>query len=255
MINRRHPIYIVRNHYTSKEGFQVDQCNLCQATPNIPYRLGDMISQNDSRNLDLKETVDNYPNSIVAEYDSRSDKSNNYELLTDIVKKRASKIPTNSLSKILDTCVIHLRTGDVIDHIVDAGHSPEDLVNQKISMNGHHWGFYTPCISDIIEGIDKVAHSKDILLISGTHKYCNKENSCKYVRLIASRLRENDYNVSLRMGEDPDEDYVMMCLAKSFIASGGNYSSSIMKVRELLGSGPSYSTRDKSLSLSIEPGS
>ena len=243
MTNRRHPFEVVSEHYAIREGFRLDRCNLCQERREFPYRLGDMIVNKEYRAIDLGPTVDNYPGSIVAEYASRTDKSENYEVLADIVKKRGS-----NLLKDLDTCVLHLRVGDVIDSVIDAGHSIEEIVKERISTNGLHWGHYTPSLSDILEGLDKISDTKDVTIVAGTHLTCNKDNSCKYIEAIEEGLRENGYKVSLRLGEKPDDDYVLMCLARNFVSSGGNYSLSIIKIREILESGASYNTRDKKTS-------
>ena len=122
-----------------------------------------------------------------------------------------------------------------------------EIARRRISTNGRHWGNYTPSLGDILEGLKKISDAKDVTIIAGTHLACNKRNSCQYIDLIESGLRENGYKVTFRLGRDPDEDYILMCLARHFVSSGGNYSLSILKVREILGSGSSYNTRDKKI--------
>ena len=48
---------------------------------------------------------------------------------------------------------------------------------------------------------------------------------------VKQHLEKNGYKVSMRLGGDPDEDFIFMCLADNFISSGGMYSTQIYNTR------------------------
>ena len=242
MTDRVHPFIAILKSYATKENFELSDCKLCQKRAQFPYRLGDMISIDESRAADLARTVSEFPDSIVAEYANRTSKSCDYEVLADIVRKRGQGLELDT-----NICVVNLRVGDVIDAVVDTGHEPEDISRKRLSSNGKRWGNYTPPFDDIIEGLRKISAPESVTIIAGTHSECNQQNSCRYIQSIERMLRDNGYKVSLRLGNDADVDYVLMCLASGFVSSGGTYSRSILRIRGILGTGKSYDTRDQKI--------
>jgi len=178
----------------------------------------------------IKYHLKNFPNSIVSEYITNTQDANNYDILKDIVKRRSlviDDIPTKN------TCVIHLRVGDVINSLHE---SVSEIVRQPARdfLKRH----YTLCFDELKEGVEKIPPVNNIVLVAGMHNDCPTAKSCDYVATIKHMLEKDGYSVTTRLGGDADDDFVFMCMAPSFIASGGQYSDRIANTRVALQSGP-----------------
>lgn len=189
-----------------------------------PYRLGDCVSGS-SRRSGGKHPVGyhlhKYKYSIAAEYMRKTGKNNQYDILYDIVKKR-----TKIRHKLYDNYInIHLRTGDVF-----ADKENEKKFTKNIS-------YYEKTIKYIKNNIN----NKNVLIISGWHvirptDWDNwKDKSLEHIELIKKLFGKNGYNVTTRLNEDADEDFIIMSNSKYFVQSGGGYSKLIGKMVELNG--------------------
>ena len=193
------------------------------------YRLGDMVKYTSMR--DGKRGKDwhirTYPKSIAAEYLRRTT-GEDLDVLTNVVTEK-------SHGKKMEGIAIHLRVGDVIEH---SASSEEDFASRPTYF--HHSGNrdqYTPCWSNIKKCLEKIETSqKDVTIFAAAHT--NEKNfskSCRYISIIQNRLEKNGYNVTRRLGGNPDEDFILMTTAPYFIQSGGGYSQLIRQVRKKLG--------------------
>ena len=195
------------------------------------YRLGDMFrfskAANDIRwgfNYHKKE----FPNSIATQYLSASNgtDSKNFSLLLNIVKNRSFNIDFKKEYNVSfeDTIIVHLRTGDVIDY-------DKKSVNQ-ILMNKKNL-YYRPMVYyvNILEKLKTYNYLKKVLFITGYHQGNNHTKSIMYIIKIIKLFELNGYkNIKLRVNENPDIDFLIMCNSKYFIRSGGGFSKIITKL-------------------------
>jgi hypothetical protein len=206
------------------------------------YRLGDVVRFGTNK-LDKLLLSLCYNNSIAHEYMQLTNKNNDFKTLKQIVKKRKNVLPNN----IKNIATIHIRIGDIIEcdtHSVD-----EMLENQILSKQNKK------CIYHITEKEKYVKPSsyyknikfpknlKEIYIIAGSHKiFLNYNKSLKYIYKVQKIIQKNINNtyskdkipVNLKLGDNPDEDFLWMIYSKFNISSGGGYSKIIENVREYL---------------------
>ena len=179
-----------------------------------------------------KYHLKHFPNSIVAEYFSLTDKKNDNAVLADIVKRRNRKrnLPKN-------TCVIHLRIGDVINNTKA---SIVELVSLStdsgLTEMEKYYRSYIKSFAQIKKEIKTTWNNQvnNIIIVAGSHVDCNQTKSCNYLSVIKKLLETEGYTVTMRLGGDADEDFIFMCMAPYFIGSGGGYSKLITEVRKKL---------------------
>jgi len=195
------------------------------------YRLGDMIL-NEWRWKEGGEDyhLENFPDSIASEYMRKSQTQRNYDVLFQIVEQRSidADIPED------DTLVVHLRTGDVIE---EPRHTVDDILTYYTYYNDKPWSQYTPPLryfTQKIEGLDPEINK--VVLVTGSHIDIPTPKSCQYIAAIQKFFEQNGFTVELRIGGDPDQDFIYMCNAKFFIPSKGGYSTLISTIAEMLGS-------------------
>ena len=201
-----------------------DSCQLYRPSKYV-YRLGDMtrLSSEQKKKEGADYHLKHFPNSIVSEYLRRTQEIDNYDILSDIVMKRSKKISIPEKN----TVVLHLRVGDVIEM---SKHNVNTFLT-KPTLGGIHKIHYTPSISQIMEALAKFSDINTIIIVAGSHINCDTTKSCLYLAGVRKHLEKNGYKVSMRLGGDPDEDFIFMCLAHNFISSGGMYSTQIYNTR------------------------
>ena len=76
----------------------------------------------------------------------------------------------------------------------------------------------------------------NIILFCGLHNRHSMQESLLYVQEASSILEKKGFNVILRCGNSPDDDFVLMCKANYFItaSNAGGYSELISDVRKQL---------------------
>ena len=189
------------------------------------YRLGDAVKQKSTRE-NVLYTPKKYKYSIAAEYmnkNTNKDYKFNIDLLNNIVKKR-----TKIRHKMYDNYInIHVRSGDVM---------------QKKYKNTRYVK-YLPYYDKIIKYLKKNnINNKNVLIISGWHmkqiidgmEQLNTK-SLKHINNIKKLFEKNGYNVTIRLNEDPDEDFIIMSNSKYFVQSDGGYSILIGEMVKLNG--------------------
>ena len=207
--------------------------NTCDLrTKNSGYRIGDMIKDSDSQRDKYKGKewhIRTYPKSIVTDYFSMTSDIENVEVLVSIVKKKSEQLSA------IQGCALHLRVGDVMegsDYSVS-----EFLVQPRLTYPNKLWSQYVTCWRMIENCLNHHVQSRSITIFAGAHHppMSDFPKSCQYINTIQYLLEQKGYKVSRRLGEDADEDFVLMATAPYFIQSGGGYSRLITSVRKRLG--------------------
>lgn len=232
----------VFSRLTTKEGIRrknAYKCSLYRPSKYV-YRLGDMVGNLGQRKLAGGKSyhLKHFPKSIASAYLMETNENTDYKTLSSIILKRVepNDIPLDN------TCVIHLRVGDVINM---AKESAKEIAAKSVYIGNESWSNYTPCISQIRDGLQKLPKVSKIVIVAGSHKDVKLRKSCKYLSIIKRKLEKDGYKVNMRLGGDPDKDFIFMCMAPNFIASGGAYSKLIVNTRKVLETGPSYETLKK----------
>ena len=194
------------------------------------YRLGDMFWSEDQRSKKdgYRRHTRDFPESIAVEYMNKQ--SANYELMIQIVNERTRNhselIPNNH------TVVIHLRTGDVID-------MNEHTVDEFLKLRNLTYWEYTRPLS-FYDNIFNEIKSQNItfdhvMIITGFHKQIDHKKSVLYIEHTVNHIERMGYNVTLRINQNPDDDFMIMCSSKYFIKSGGGFSRMIGNIVLLKG--------------------
>jgi len=196
---------------------------------NKMYRLGDMVATiHRFRESGEKYHLKSFPDSIASEYMNKTKHIMKYNILADIVKERSNN--TNDLPNDKDL-VVHLRIGDVVEENVS------DLSEIITTYSYNDIYNYTCPIRNIQDKISKSKQKFDkIILVAGSHKDMLTPKSCKYVDVIKKYFENNGYTVELRLGKNPDNDFIFMTNSKYFIPScSGNYTLLVKKIVKILG--------------------
>lgn len=210
---------------------------------NLPYyRLGDMIKWKNQRGrktlytsfLHHKEYhLKNFPNTIASEYMRRTDDESNYEILNNIILN--TKLKNSSLYIQQNSCLVHLRVGDVIE---DSEFTVSQLLEKpRKYFNGKTKHNYVKSRSYYLENIEKLKELgvKDVTIIAGSHIDINLTKSWKYITEIEKLFKNNDFNVMLYTGNHPDDDLILSSRVKYFVKSGGGYSIILSEINRLNG--------------------
>jgi hypothetical protein len=196
------------------------------------YRIGDIVTKytyDDSRQYH----IDNFPDTIATEYIRRNTSSfiiKNYSSLYEIINTRTSSISPPSPT----TYVIHIRVGDVIDN---RSNSVIELLSTRENIWDNYLNFlflrYTKPLSFYKNKIEmiKPLGITTIVLVAGSHiKSCYKKSTL-FINCIKSYIeQESGLTVSLKLGQNPDEDIMYMSKARFFTPSGGGFSLLIKKL-------------------------
>ena len=175
----------------------------------------------------------NFPNTIASEYMRRTDDESNYEILNNIILN--TKLKNSSLYIQQNSCLVHLRVGDVIENseftVSQLLEKPRKYFNGKTKHN------YVKSRSYYLENIEKLKDLdvKDVTIIAGSHIDINLTKSWKYITEIEKLFKSNDFNVMLYTGNHPDDDLILSSRVKYFVKSGGGYSIIISEINRLNG--------------------
>jgi hypothetical protein len=211
----------------------VENCSLYNFTMD-KYRLGDMVrgilwgekdGTTDFDKYGREWHIKTYPDSIVAEYFKRTNKKNNINIVRDIIIDKLQFIsPIKGIA-------IHLRTGDVIEE--DSHTIAEFLASPIYYRPGKIWSQYVSCWPMLKKSLDNIPkNTNDITIFASSHINKNTKKSCLYLDIIKNLLIQNGYNVTMRLGQNPDEDIILMSTSPYFIQSGGGYSRVIKDIRK-----------------------
>ena len=182
------------------------------------YRLGDVIKgyfyyTNDKKYLENLKDV--YPNSIAYEFYLRTNGIPNNNILFEIIDIRSKY-----LNKV--NCVLHLRLGDVVNNAKNPSELPIRWQKSK-GMYNYEYNVYAKLINYI-----KINYNvNELTLIAGAHRNLNLDSSLEFLNRIKNLLIMHDIVVNVRIGNNPDDDFLIMCNAKMFCKAGGGFSRTI----------------------------
>ena len=177
------------------------------------------------------------------------------DLLYKLVKARAVTMPKEELPS-PNTLVIHLRLGDVVD---EARNSVQELLfeqqyfydttkesNRPIPIV-EKWNAYVKPMSYFSDMLNDNLISKNnfskVVIMGAAHKgQLYKGNlttalkSCQYSNAIRSFLERSlsDTEVTLRLGQIPDDDMIFSSQAAGFISSGGGFSNVMQTLQRMV---------------------
>ena len=195
------------------------------------YRLGDCISF-------CKCFADRFPDTFAAQYMQGGCSPDNYTRIMDILKgkEEQGRFSDNYQCPDGSSLVVHLRLGDKVEkayfqilkrldnnpqstyyRFLDGGWS-DKLANKARS---HIKG-----LPEII-GAARTTNSSTIHIVSGSHyPYAGKSGHMSYVYLqcLKRAFEAEGYDVKLRIGGNPDEDFFFMTCARAIVVSGGGFS-------------------------------
>ena len=191
------------------------------------YRLGDIYNGNggdDAENYIIKNK-DKFKNTIGYKYIiNRKKKLNDIETLNNIIKNHCNINFNND-------CVMHIRTGDVLEN------ETKEKINERWNSNKienenvipsprshimyiHNKKYY---LSKIIKL--KKLNINRVTIISGSHyKLNNFKNSSYFIDLVKELFQKNSFNVKLKLARNPDDDLCLIYNSKYFIPGKGGYS-------------------------------
>tara|TARA_Y100000991_G_scaffold186658_1_gene151316 strand:+ start:228 stop:1019 length:792 start_codon:yes stop_codon:yes gene_type:complete len=184
------------------------------------YRLGDVVKgfffyTNDKKYLENLKIL--YPDSIGCDFYQKTNGAPNNEILFNIIQTRSQYVNKTN-------CVLHLRLGDVVND----GDNPDELPlrwQNQSSKGNYNYDYYT--YEKLINYIKKNYNVDELTLIAGAHRDLNLDNSLTFLNKIKNLLISNGIKVNIRIGNNPDDDFLIMCNANIFCRAGGGFSNII----------------------------
>jgi hypothetical protein len=127
---------------------------------------------------------------------------------------------------------MHLRVGDVVD-------GSHDSVESMLATPNHFLSFahakttqnrYVSTLSDAWDILQQ-DNGKNVTLVAGEHcpeeHECSLVKSCQYTWALAFFLQKRGYTVDVRVGHDPDSDFLFLASSAWFVPTGGGFSNLI----------------------------
>ena len=179
------------------------------------YRLGDMVRSKEMRDMECGKKLHYklYPDSLASQYMREANKSNDFNLLINIVKKHPLDLKPEK-----DEVAVHLRVGDIID---DSEYTVKELLEKRRPFSNGN--FYVKPLSFYEKHLTQI-QAKKIVIVAGGCKAQDFTKSKVYIEKIKTLFEESGFNVRTRLGYSPDDDFVYMCRSNLFIQSGGGFS-------------------------------
>ena len=172
--------------------------------------------------------LEHFPDSIATRYMEKTNSILQYSILQECIMENIYKE-----KPLQDYYIIHLRTGDVIDNtsynVIDMLSKP--VYHSSIDILTSCYHNYVKPLRYYEEKVKLVQMNyptiKTIVLVAGAHVPLQYEKSSLYINCISSYMKQQGYNVILRLARNPDEDLVYMSQSSYFTPSGGGFSSII----------------------------
>lgn len=172
------------------------------------YRFGTFIGCGEKNPKCENDDYHNihFPHSIAHYYSifNNPKKQTNKEALHKAVEKVNS---TYNIERI--ECCLHIRVGDVMNM--------NDNKAKTYSKKGDI-AWWNNTVTWL-----KNNQIKNIAIMAGSHFNVNPTNSLNYIEDRKQFLEKNRFNVTLRLGNSPDEDILTAYNSKYFITTGGTY--------------------------------
>ncbi|MAB71969.1 MAG: hypothetical protein CMJ54_05640 [Planctomycetaceae bacterium] len=213
------------------------------------YRLGDFFQFPEGR-----KRHEEFPGTIIHEYYQRTSEPGDYKVLREVIDDvrsiRKIEIPKR------DCCVIHLRTGDIIDNsefTVDEflskkryyiyDHEKEAYKKKKWNQyvkTGRYYARVLKKLKRLKIGQVSFSYNLDFNPFPKTrtrrnHRSENNEKSIDYVQRIHDLFRKESFQVVKYERHDVDHDFIRMCSSGFFVPSGGGLSRIIVRMVKLNG--------------------
>ena len=188
------------------------------------YRLGDLIYKFSLDYNYLTNVKNRWPDSIGDKYlryvgfPQKYDRLR-YDIIDKILQEMRYDKPCNH------TLVVHLRLGDTVKMW------QKNTVDYWMEDKNHYVKgpeYYKNLIPVIKQNKD--IHTIDI--VTGAHLDEDLDESNKYLDHIVD-IFKNDYNVNVKITNNPDKDFYYMSHSKYFCPSGGGYSNLIQHMVQL----------------------
>eukprot|EP01084_Bolivina_argentea_P091522 164754_1 len=226
--------HFATNHeIISKQTIKEDEYNESQITKMISttirsnewigYRLGDMLKHPKKR---IKASgyqyhKSHFPNSLAVQYMdeiAQNEQGFNMTILLNIMKQRKQLYPSN------DSLVIHLRIGDILENVkyLTTDFNAYKILNSPEKV----FEYFLPNIS--------ANNITQVVLVTGFHKQSNDHTkSIDYIIKSKKWFETNNISVSLRINENPDDDFMFMCNSKYFMQNVHGFSGLIGRIVRL----------------------
>ena len=179
------------------------------------YRLGDLIY---NRALDynyLTNVKNRWPDSIGDKYlryvgFPLKNERLNYDIIDRVLQEMNYEKPDKY------TLVIHLRLGDTVT-LWKQG------IVENWMINKNHYVKDPEYYKNLIPTLKKNKGIHTINIVTGVHLDEDLNESGKYLDHIVS-IFDYDYDVEVKITNNPDKDFYYMCHSEYFCPSGGGYS-------------------------------
>lgn len=213
------------------------------------YRLGDFFHLPEGKKRHGK-----FPGTVIDEYYKRTSKPSDYEVLRDVIdavrSNRRIRTPDD------DCCVIHLRTGDVInlsEFTVEQSLAEKRYfqVNEKGKYVKAEWNQYVKTMR-YYEAVAKKLRALGINRLEFSYSLDFKPfrsskhgpirdgvdsqaRSVEYVQRVKDFFVGRSFDIATHDLADADHDFIYMCNSSFFVPSGGGFSKTIARIVKLKG--------------------
>ena len=209
------------------------------------YRIGDGIAMYTGA-----PGCDRFPNSIVCEYQHETSEPNDITALIRVLQKQplVDELPGEVVA------FVHVRLGDGlcarhdfpcrgerIDE-PDCWNDDRDCWFDKNSIT-KQYAYSKKWYSTVVEQLSLLHSIKQVVILGDKHHWTRTVDprdgdytiDDKYLANMAKYFRRHGFLVQIREPSLPDEDFALLCSAKTFVQGGGGYSALIASVVEVRG--------------------
>jgi len=145
-----------------------------------------------------------------------TDENYDFDILINLIKKFPPSLTPDE-----NELVIHLRVGEVVDK---TKYTVKELL-EKERPYGRAGRNYVKPLSFYEQHLNKIQKQvKKITLVAGGCKVHDFTESKEYIQAIKNLFEKSGFDVQVRLGNHPDDDFIYMCRSKLFIPSGGCFS-------------------------------
>ena len=158
---------------------------------------------------------DLYPDSLASQYMRETDADNDINILINLIRKHRTNFKPKK-----DELVVHLRVGDVVER---SRYTVKQLLEKQRVFRGRRayvkpLSFYEKSLNEINRQVKKIT------LVTGGCKAHDFTKSKEYIQAIKSLFEKSGFDVRVRLGNPPDDDFIYMVRSKLFVPSGGGFS-------------------------------
>tara|TARA_Y100000741_G_C18121993_1_gene505448 strand:+ start:23 stop:763 length:741 start_codon:yes stop_codon:yes gene_type:complete len=161
-----------------------------------------------------------FPDSIASEYMLKSRRSNNYTIMSEIIKARSNS--KNKPQK--NTLIIHLRVGDVIDD--------SEWNSENVTTLLTYGSDYVLSLNSVRKALNCARRKSinNVKLVYGFHTKGKFNKSKLYLACLYTYCKENGFKVELLTQPSADDALIYMSNATLFAQSGGGFSYMISRL-------------------------